>query len=378
MKSDFNKILVIDDEPTICDACYQILTERSYSVEIANNGKEGIKKFEDFNPDVVFIDLKMPGISGMDVLKVILEKKTNVIPIVITGYASIETAVESMKNGAFDFLPKPFTAEELIVITERAVAKKRDLEEKAKIEKEKEMMRKNFISLVSHELRTPLVAVMQYLEVLYGGMAGQISEQQKHIIERMKNRLNELLDLINRWLKLARIEELNIKDNFQEFSFEPLIDESVELIKPLASEKGIKIEKMCTTENYKVFGERDLIKEVLVNLIANGVKYNQNQGTVFINCRKDGDDIAVDITDTGIGISEDELKRLGEEFYRVKREGIASGSGLGLAIVKKILDIHNGRLEIKSKLNEGSTFTIYLPISRKWEDLKKGVDDEEI
>ncbi|MCX7994822.1 MAG: response regulator [candidate division WOR-3 bacterium] len=362
MKPELTKILIIDDEPAICDACYQILTEKNYSVEIASNGSEGLKKFEDFNPDVVFIDLKMPGISGIDVLKTIVEKKKNTIPIVITGYASIETAVESMKNGAFDFLPKPFTADELIVITARAVAKKRDLDVKEKVNIEKEMMRQNFISLVSHELRTPLVAVMQYLEVLYGGMAGQISEQQRQIIERMKIRLNELLDLINRWLKLARLEELNIKENFQEFSLEQLIDESVELIKPLAFEKRINIEKKSINEDYKVFGEKDLLKEVFVNLITNGVKYNQEKGSVYINCRKDGDYIAVDITDTGIGISDDDIKRLGEEFYRVKREGVVSGSGLGLAIVKKILDIHNGRLEIKSKLNEGSTFTVYLPL----------------
>jgi signal transduction histidine kinase len=371
MKSKSNKILIIDDEPTICDACYQILTDKYYSVEVANNGSEGLKKFEDFKPDIVFIDLKMPGVSGMDVLKTIVQKKTNTIPIVITGYASIETAVESMKNGAFDFLPKPFTAEELIVIAERAIARKKDLDEKEKIEKEKEMMRQNFISLVSHELRTPLVAVIQYLEVLYGGMAGQVSEQQKQIIERMKVRLNELLDLINRWLKLARIEELNIKDNFQEFSLEPIIDESVELIKPLALEKGIKIEKKSIDSDYKIFGERDLIKEVFINLITNGVKYNKNQGSVSINFRKNGDYIAVDITDTGIGISEDELNRLGEEFYRVKREGIASGSGLGLAIVKKILDIHNGRLEIQSKINQGSTFTVYLPFSINMEKDEK-------
>jgi len=372
MKSKPYKILIIDDEPTICDACYQILTDKNYSVEVANNGSEGLKKFEDFKPDIVFIDLKMPGVSGMDVLKTIVEKKTNTIPIVITGYASIETAVESMKNGAFDFLPKPFTAEELSVIAERAIARKKDLDEKEKIVKEKEMMRQNFISLVSHELRTPLVAVIQYLEVLYGGMAGQVSEQQKQIIERMKIRLNELLDLINRWLKLARIEELNIKENFQEFSLEPIIDESVELIKPLALEKGIRIEKKFIDKDYRIFGDRELIKEVFINLITNGVKYNQNQGSVFINFRENGDYIAVDITDTGIGISEDELKRLGDEFYRVKREGIASGSGLGLAIVKKILDIHNGRLEIQSKINQGSTFTVYLPFSINMErDVKR-------
>ncbi len=363
MKPTIPKILVIDDEPTICDACYQILADRNYSVEVANNGLEGLKKFEDFDPDIVFIDLKMPGLSGVDVLRVIVEKKTNSIPIVITGYASIETAVESMKNGAFDFLPKPFTAEELIVITERAIAEKRILDEKEKIEKEKEMMRQNFISLVSHELRTPLVAVMQYLEVLLGGMAGLVTEQQKNILDRMKIRLNELLNLINRWLKLARMEELSVRESFQKFELGDIIEEAIELLKPLADEKEIKIEKKTISESTRVFGDRDLIKEVFVNIITNSIKYNKEQGSVFIDCRRNGSCVAVDISDTGMGISENELSKLGEEFYRVKREGIASGSGLGLAIVKKILDIHNGRIEMKSKLNEGSTFSVYLPLA---------------
>ncbi|MEO0206881.1 MAG: response regulator [candidate division WOR-3 bacterium] len=363
MKSKTPKILVIDDEPTICDACSQILTDKDYSVEIANNGSDGLKKFENSNPDVVFIDLKMPGVSGLDVLKAIVEKKTNSVPIVITGYASIETAVESMKNGAFDFLPKPFTAEELVVITERAIAKKKVLDEKEKIEKEKEMMRQNFISFVSHELRTPLVAVMQYLEVLSGGMAGAVTEQQKNILDRMKIRLNELLDLINRWLKLARIEELSLRESFQDFAIGQVVEEAIELLRPLADEKKIKIEKKIISESTRVFGDRDLIKEVFVNIITNGIKYNKEQGSVFIDCRQNGSYVAVDISDTGMGISESELSKLGEEFYRVKREGIASGSGLGLAIVKKILDIHNGKLEMKSKLNEGSTFSVYLPLT---------------
>jgi len=363
MNDKIPKILIIDDEQTICDACQQIFTEIKYLVEVCQNGEEGLKKFEEFKPDIIFIDLKMPGISGLDVLKKIVEQKTNAIPIVITGYASIESAVESMKNGAFDFLPKPFTVEELTIITERALEKKRLLDEKQKIESEKELMRQNFISLVSHELRTPLVAVIQYLEVLSGGMAGQVLEQQKNILDRMKIRLNELLNLINRWLKLARIEELNFKENFQEFLIDSVVDESIDLLKPLAEEKGISIEKKSVSESGTVYGDKELIKEIFINIITNGIKYNRKKGSVFINFRKNCNYIAVDITDTGMGISENELGKVGEEFYRVKREGIASGSGLGLAIVKKILDVHNGKLEMKSKLNEGSTFTIYLPLA---------------
>ncbi len=363
MTNDRPKILLIDDEPAICEACQQIFTENNYLVEIAQNGTEGLKKFEEFNPDVVFIDLKMPGISGNEVLRKIIEKKTDAIPIVITGYASIESAVESMKNGAFDFLPKPFTSEELLMITKRGLERKRILAEKKRLESEKERMRQNFISLVSHELRTPLVAVIQYLEVLSGGMAGQISDQQKNILERMKIRLKELLDIINRWLKLARIEELNLKENFQEFEIKEVIEESVEMLKPLFQEKKINIVSNLSNEAIRIFGDRDLIKEVFVNIITNGIKYNREKGSLFINSRINGEFVVTEIIDTGIGISEDEIKRLGEEFYRVKREGIAGGSGLGLSIVKKILEIHNGKLEIKSKIDEGSNFSVYLPIA---------------
>lgn len=364
------KILIIDDEPTICDACCEILTSKNFQVETAMNGEDGLKKFGEFLPDIVFIDLKMPGISGMDVLKHIVESKTNTMPIVITGYASIESAVESMKNGAFDFLPKPFTTEELLLITERALDKKRLLEEKQKIEAEKEAMRKNFISLVSHELRTPLVAVIQYLEVLTGGMAGSVSVQQKNILERMKIRLNELLNLINRWLKLARIEELNLKENFEEFSVKKTVDEVIDLLKPLAQEKGVSIVMRNGCELNSIYGDKELIKEVFINIITNGIKYNRENGSIFIDFKKNGDYIRVDITDTGPGIPENEIGKIGEEFYRAKREGIASGSGLGMAIVKKILDVHRGKLEIKSKLKEGSTFIIYLPLNMA--AIKKG------
>ncbi|MEO0161643.1 MAG: response regulator [candidate division WOR-3 bacterium] len=363
MSRDKPKILVIDDEQTIRDACCQIFGEKGYEVECAANGSEGLKRFLEFKPDIIFIDLKMPGISGMEVLKKVIEERTGAIPIVITGYASIETAVESMKSGAFDFLPKPFTVEELLVITERAWERKKIQDEKERLEREKDMMRQNFISLVSHELRTPLVAVIQYLEVLAGGMVGGIPESQMKIIERMKIRLHEMLNLINRWLKLARIEELNLKDSFEEFSLRKIIEEAIEIINPLAQERKVKIEKEIAPGEMIIFGDPELLKEVFVNLLTNAVKYNRENGSIFVNCWISDKLSVTEITDTGIGISEEDMKRLGEEFYRVKREGVATGSGLGLAIVKKILDLHNGRLVIKSKLNEGSTFSVYLPLT---------------
>jgi two-component system sensor histidine kinase/response regulator len=360
------KILIIDDEEIICNACSHIFCGEGYLVETCCDGLSGLEKFHTFKPDVVFIDLKMPGLNGLEVLKKIREKDTDVVLIVITGYATIESAVESMKNGAFDFLPKPFTPEELKLITKRALEKRRAALEAKSLRIEKERMRKNFISLVSHELRTPLVAVMQYLEVLCScNVEYGVSEQQAKIINRMKIRLNELLALIDRWLKLSRIEELRLKDGFKDFPISPVINEAIDIVKPLAQEKNISLGTKYPSSDIIIEGDREMIKEVFINLLNNGIKYNRKGGKVMVKSREENDFCVIDFSDTGIGIPEKEIVHIHEEFYRIKREGIAAGFGLGLAIVKKIIDVHNGRLEIKSELDQGSTFSVHLPCSMK-------------
>lgn len=361
MKIDNSKILIIDDEKAICDACCQVLSGEGYLVETSFEGTTGLKRVGDFKPDIVFVDLKMPGMSGMEVLAKIREKDENVVLIVITGYATIESAVESMKNGAFDFLPKPFTPDELILITRRALEKRSVSLEAERLREEKERMRHNFIALVSHEMRTPLVAVIQYLEVFSSGIAGIMSQEQMKIVNRMKIRLNELLLLIDRWLKLSRIEDLKLEEGFEDISLCSVIQEVIDLVKPLAREKNVTLEVKSIPSDITINGDKEMIKEVFINLINNGIKYNRKGGRVTIESREQDNFCVFDISDTGIGITDQEIVHIGEEFYRVKREGSAAGSGLGLAIVRKILAIHNGKLQVKGRLNEGSTFSVFLP-----------------
>ena len=123
---------------------------------------------------------------------------------------------------------------------------------------------------------------------------------------------------------------------------------------------------MCIRDRVKPFanyavinGDKGMVKEVIMNLLSNGIKYNREGGKVMLELRQDDKFWIIDVSDTGVGISEQDIGHVGEEFYRVKREGSAAGSGLGLAIVKKIIDIHNGRFEIKSKLGQGSTFSVF-------------------
>ncbi len=127
------RILVIDDEEAICDACFQVFTAEGYEVATSLEGLSGLATYDVFQPDIVFVDLKMPGISGMDVIERVRQKDGNAVLVVITGYATIDSAVESMKMGAFDFLPKPFTPEELSIVTKRALERRRILIEKEKL-----------------------------------------------------------------------------------------------------------------------------------------------------------------------------------------------------------------------------------------------------
>jgi two-component system sensor histidine kinase/response regulator len=360
------KILIIDDEQTICDACSQVFIKEGYDVSTCFDGESGLHKCFDCNPDVVFVDLKMPGIGGLEILNKIRKRDKNIVQVVITGYATVESAVESMKKGAFDFLPKPFTPEESLIITKRALERRRVLLEAERLKEEKETMRRHFNFMVSHELRTPLVAVIQYLEVLDQEITGKISEEQKKIVNRMKIRIKELLSLIDRWLKLSMIEDVNMEKQFTSFDLTPVIKDAIELVEPLAQENGITIETKDMPSNCVIIGDKELIKEVFINLINNAIKYNRAGGSVTIRSKQDGNYWVTDIIDTGIGISENEILNITEEFYRVRKKGSKSGAGLGLAVVKKILDIHNGKLGMISKLNEGSTFSVYLPLINKY------------
>jgi two-component system sensor histidine kinase/response regulator len=369
-----SKLLIIDDEKAICEACSTVLTQEAYVVQTSCDGETGLKEVDVFKPDVVFVDLKMPGIGGIEVIQVIKEKDPHIVPVVITGYASIDSAVESMKAGAYDFLPKPFTPEQLRIIAKRALEKRRIILEAERLRQEKEKMRQGFISMVSHELRTPLVAVTQYLEVLANEFAGSVTGEQGKIINRMKVRISELLRMIDRWLKLARLEDLKLKEDFRDFGIMSIIQEAIDLVKTIADEKEVRIECNAISASAMINGDRDLIKEVFINLIGNGVKYNRAGGSVSVSMHEQDRYWVIDVGDTGVGIPDNEVPRVVEEFYRVRREGLAAGTGIGLAIVKKILDIHEGKLEIASKLDQGSTFSVYLP--RAYYTLKENCDEK--
>jgi two-component system sensor histidine kinase/response regulator len=356
-------ILVIDDEEAMRDSCSQVLNKDGYMTETAEDGHSGLRKIREVKPDLVLIDLKMPGMGGMELLEKIGQIDPDIVSIVITGYATIESAVEAMKLNAYDFLPKPFTPDQLRIVIERGLERRRLAAESERLRREKEMMRENFITLVSHQLRSPLTSVKQYFGVIREGFAGDVTEKQKEIIRKAGGYIDSLLKLINDWLDVSRVEAGRIRDKSEPVSLAAVLSEAAEALKPQAQAKKVVIELNITDNLPQLIGDPNCLREAFLNLLSNAIIYNREGGTVTVTAKEQGDELVVEVSDTGIGISKENLPFIFDEFFRVKSKETQhiSGTGLGLPIAKKIIEAHNGCVKVASEPGKGTNFSILLP-----------------
>lgn len=377
MLHDPARVLVIDDEEVVRDSCAKVLTGDGYSVEGAEDGDAGLSLFREFQPDLVLVDLKMPGKGGMEVLEELQRTDPDVIKIVITGYGSISSAVDAMKKGAYDFVPKPFSPDEISLTVARGLEKRRLLFESNALRLKQERIRKNMISLVSHELSAPLSAAIQHLEVILAGMAGKVSPETRELIELCNGRLREMLELIRTWINLAVLDPVKMAEHFEKIDLSATARESIERLRPLADQKGVDLELESPGNPSPVRGSKGPLGEVFNNLISNGIKYNREGGWVKVRLYENDRDVCVEVSDNGVGIEEVHLSRIFDEFYRVdpRRSAPVKGSGLGLSIVKTLVEAHGGTIDVKSRFGEGTTFGVRFP---KFSDSRREESQEEV
>ena len=360
-----DKIIIIDDEEVILDSCTQILQGRNYDVSTAPDGMQGLKLVEEIKPDLVFIDLKMPGMPGLEVLKHIHDQDNTIVTIVITGYATVDSAVEAMKKGAYDFLPKPFTPEEFRLITRRGLERRKLVVEAITLRREKEMLRENFAAIVSHELKSPLGAIQQNLFALSGELAENLSESQNARFERMKIRIDDLIKLINAWLRVYSVDISKINESFTSIAIPALISKAIENVEPHAVRKDVHLVTGIEEQLPLIEGDELSLVEALGNIIGNAVKYSFAGSQVTIKSAEKDGIIEIAISDTGVGIPEEELPNVLSDFYRGNSAtSDESSHGIGLTISRKIIEAHNGTIIVTSKPSIGTTFTIRIPVKK--------------
>lgn len=361
-----SKILVIDDEEIVLDSCKQILVKGGFEIQTAENGTLGLSLIEEYQPDLVFVDLKMPGISGFEVLERSQLIDPTIVMIVITGFATIGSAVEAMQRGAFDFLPKPFTPDELRLITQRGLEKRKLVLETLALRREKEMLREHFAAIVSHELKSPLAAVQQNLIALSSELSNQLTEDQRRRFERMQTRIDDLMKLIHTWLRAITVDIESIKENFKPTSIPIVITKAVESVEPHAVRKDISIQTSIEDDLSYVDGDEGTLVEAVVNIVGNAVKYSPTGSHIDIIASSRDNQVTIRIQDDGIGISKEDLPFIFEDFYTTKsNQDVERGSGVGLALTRRILEAHEGTISVKSEIGKGSTFELCLPAAKE-------------
>jgi signal transduction histidine kinase len=366
------KVLIVDDEPGMRLGIERALRnfsihlpdvngEVSFAVESVESGEAALAKIEAASPDILLLDHKLPGMTGLDVLNELAETKPEVLTIMITAYASLDTAITATKRGAYDFLAKPFTPEEVKAAVRKA-AKHLILQRQARrLAEEKRQVRFQFISVLGHELKAPLGAIEGYLTLLRDRTAGEDPAVYRQAVDRSLVRIQGMRKLILDLLDLTRIESGNRTRDLKDVDLGEVARGSIETVMPDATASRISIE-LQAPEPVRLVADRGELEIVLNNLLSNAVKYNREGGRVSVALGVQGPLARIAVSDTGIGMTAEEASQLFQEFFRVKNQHTRSilGSGLGLSIVKKIAALYGGDVTVQSGAGVGSTFTVLL------------------
>ena len=471
------EVLVIDDEEGMREGVRRILSKKGINVDVAEDGETAIDMIKNKNYDIAFVDLKMPGIDGFQVTEFINENSEKTVVVVISALATVEAAVEVTRHGAFDFLVKPFTPDDLLQITDRALKQKQLIEERerylSELNRERSLSRQiinsmqegvvvlnlknkavlmnpkaehllgirfqdgmssesiftmknvksfienilngtsgdalmklfeeenngrmlkymvspliinknvsgvlviiedftlewkaeqdknRFISMVAHELKSPIAAIINYINVILTGMFDGNPNKIHEILERCRIRGEALLELIRDLLYINKREAGKVEKSIKPLNLREILDNQLKFYEGQAKNKSIETIIEAEKDSYIVNADKSDMDRIFMNLISNGIKYNRNGGKLKVKIRDDKKYIIVDIEDTGIGMTKEEMEGLFQEFYRIKNKKTSgiTGTGLGLATVKRVISEYNGKIEVKSVPDVGTTFTVYL------------------
>jgi two-component system sensor histidine kinase/response regulator len=369
------RVLVVDDETGMRLAVSRVLSTYSvrlgeagehtinFAVESAESGEEALQRMATSAPDIMLLDMKMPGMSGLDVLQEVLNRRYDTLTVMITAYATLEMAIEATKRGAHDVLPKPFTPDDLRVAVRRAVRHYLIQREARRLAVEKRQVRFQFITVLGHELKAPLAAVEGFLRILKDGTAGDDPEVVSRVIERALTRTEGMRKLIVDLLNLTRIESGQKRRELVEADLREVALASVETVSAAAAGRGITVE-LHAPEHVPLVADRGELEIILNNLVSNAVKYNRDGGRVDVTLEPadNGPGWRIRVADTGIGMGPDDTERLFQEFVRIKNDQTRSipGTGLGLSIVKKLAQLYGGDATVESEPGVGSTFVVTL------------------
>lgn len=355
--------MVIDDDHAMRLSCLKVLAKSGFHAEAFEDGAAGLEGVARLKPALVLVDLKMPGMCGMEVIDRLHELEPLTTIVVFTGQPTIGAAVEAIQRGAYDFLPKPFFPDELRVVVHRGLERRRLALEAERARLDRALVKGRFMTFISQQLQTPLESIRGCLEDVrrLEGDDGAGAERTGRI-QRCLAHTEEMLSLIKDWLSLAVVEAAQLSPRRLPVDLCDVIGNILKGYSGVAARENIRLSANLPAHPCIVIGDRTSVGVLMDNLVVNAIKYNRPGGQVTVSVEPVESEFVVAIADTGIGIPEQYRGRLFDEFFRVQ-DNVArssSGTGLGLSICKKIISSMGGKIELESEAGKGTVFRVSL------------------
>ncbi|MDB9376040.1 hybrid sensor histidine kinase/response regulator [Nodularia sphaerocarpa] len=368
-KPKIDRILAVDDTRDNLILVQTILESEGYEIDLVADGLTALQQIEQSPPDLILLDVMMPGIDGYEVTRRIRNNpvlNVSYIPILLITAFHQSSVVEGLDAGADDFIRKPFDTDELLARVRSLLRLKHSLDEQKKMARQRE----DFVSRLTHDLRTPLVAADRMLDLFQQETFCKISPEMKQAIAVMIRSNQNLMQMVNTLLEVYRFEAGKKTLNDVECNLPEIIQEVSSELTPLASEKNLALKidtsKLDLQEESAgvVMGDPLELRRVFNNLIGNAIKFTDTGGIEVCIWEKSAnsqgkDSVIIELTDTGYGIAPEDQSTVFERFRQGRNK--RSGSGLGLHLSSRIIEAHGGTITLTSEVGRGSVFTVTLP-----------------
>ncbi len=366
-------ILIVDDEATQRLLTRETLEREGFKVEEESNGEEGLNRIREVRPDLVLLDVMMPGMDGFEVCRQVrADPAISETPVIIvTGREDSEDIKKGFDAGATDFLTKPVIWS-LLPNRIRYVLRTSTLEQELRVAKEvaekASEAKTALLSTMGHELRTPLNAIIGFSDLMRQAVLGPVGlPQYEEFVVHIYDSGKRLLNAINDILEIVNCESGNPALDQREFGAVKLMDTVVKQVTPDAEASGVQIVNEVSDDGVYISGDEDRLQQALFNLASNAVKFTERGGIVRVKMTlSEIDGLAISIADNGIGISAEDLPRIMEPFEQAdsRLDRDYEGLGLGIPLARAMARLHGGDIDYKSELGKGTTARMTLPADR--------------
>lgn len=362
-------VLIVDDNLNNVKIIAITLRPLNYKIVIATNGKSAIEMVERTKPDIVLLDIMMPVMDGYETCKIIKSKKENEnIPIIfLTGLSEKDSIVKGFDAGGVDYITKPFNKDELISRVKTHLELKYTQDELLKTTKhlsELNALKDKMFSIIGHDLRSPLGSVKMILEFLSETVSDSSDDEFKSTFDLLLKTTDEVFSLLENLLGWAKAQSGNLAINKEEIYLADLVTEIHQLYNGNLVVKNITLVEDIEIQT-TIFADLYTMKSVLRNLVSNAIKFTPDNGTIKVSSKETDGNVIVEITDSGVGISAENLPKLFDSTQHFTTFGTnrESGSGLGLLLCHDFILLNGGTIGVKSEPEKGTSFFVSIPVS---------------